>query len=65
LDIAERMYGRKPGTWEMGTDASKAKVHNVAKDTEYNFAPELDDNIKHSLKNLADAQKRLGGSEKV
>ena len=49
----------------MGTDASKAKVHNVAKDTEYNFAPELDDNIKHSLKNLADAQKRLGGSEKV
>lgn len=30
----------------MGTEASRAKWHNVAKDTEYNFAPKLDGDIR-------------------
>ena len=43
----------------MGTERSKAKWHNVAKDTDYNFAPKLDEDILASDKHLADAERRL------
>jgi hypothetical protein len=36
----------------MGTPESKAKWHNVAKDTLYDFAPELDEDIKHTNSHL-------------
>ena len=43
----------------MGTDESKEKWHNKAKDAEYDFDPELDVNIRASLKNYKDAKERL------
>jgi len=44
----------------MGTDASKAKWHNVAKDTDYNFAPKLDGDMISTAKNLGDSETNLG-----
>jgi len=44
----------------MGTPESKAKWHNVAKDTDYNFAPDLDEDMVHTQKHLFDTQTRLG-----
>lgn len=44
----------------MGTKASKAKWHNVAKDTMYNFAPTLDADIRATQKHLSDTQTKLG-----
>ena len=41
--------------WVFGTKASKAKWHNVAKDTLYNFAPKLDGDMLTTSKNLADS----------
>jgi len=35
----------KKHEWIMGTEESKKKHHNPAKDVDYNFAPELDGNI--------------------
>ena len=43
-----------------GTKESRAKYHNKAKDVDYNFAPELDEDIKTSNKNLAGAEKSTG-----
>jgi hypothetical protein len=57
ISIAEAMHNHKI---IMGTKESRAKWHNVAKDTMYNFAPDLDENIRHSQKNLADSEDRLG-----
>ena len=57
LSIAEAMHAHK---LDLGTRESKAKYHNVAKDTQYNFDPKLDEHILHSQKNLADAEDRLG-----
>ena len=56
--------------WEFGTPASKAKyqVEKKAKSaaaTPYDLNPELDGNIKTTLHNLANAEKRLGSSEKI
>lgn len=42
--------------WEFGTEASKARWHNVAKDTDYNFAPELDVDMKATDSNLHNAE---------
>ena len=36
----------------MGTDDSKAKWHNVAKDTLYDYNPPLEDSIKTTWKNI-------------
>merc|ERR1712227_232324 len=44
----------------MGTDASKAKWHNPAKDTDYNFAPKLDADMITTKKTLGDAETSLG-----
>jgi hypothetical protein len=57
LDLAESMKSHK---LEMGTEASKAKWHNPAKDVDYNFAPKLDGDIITTNKNLADTETNLG-----
>ena len=53
LSIAEAMHKHK---LIMGTPESKAKWHNVAKDTLYNFAPELDDDMKNTASHLGLAE---------
>jgi hypothetical protein len=57
LELAESMKSHK---LEMGTEASKAKWHNPAKDVDYNFAPKLDGDIITTHKNLADTETNLG-----
>lgn len=56
LEIAE---GIKQHKLIMGTEESKAKWHNKAKDTDYNFAPALEGDIISTNKNLADSEKAL------
>ena len=51
------MYGHKLA---LGTKASKAKWHNEAKDTLYDFAPKIDADIRATQKHLADTELRLG-----
>merc|ERR1711981_805058 len=46
----------------MGTPESRAKWHNVAKDTLYNFKPALDADVRTTQKNLADSENNLGHS---
>ena len=53
LDLAEEMKSHK---LEMGTEKSKAKWHNPAKDVDYNFAPKLDQDIVATDKHLLDAE---------
>ena len=43
-----------------GTKESREKYKNKAKDVDYNFAPELDEDIKVSTNNLKVAEKNLG-----
>jgi len=57
LALAEKALSHK---LVMGTEASKAKWHNVAKDTDYNFAPKLDGDMVSTAKNLADSETNLG-----
>jgi hypothetical protein len=57
LKLAENALSHK---LEMGTEKSKAKWHNVAKDTDYNFAPKLDADVRTTQKNLGDAESTLG-----
>jgi hypothetical protein len=45
---------------KMGTPESKAKWHNVAKDTLYDYHPELSDDVKTTWKNINDAEETLG-----
>jgi hypothetical protein len=52
--------GMKSHKLALGTDASKAKWHNPAKDVDYNFAPKLDGDIVTTNKNLADTETNLG-----
>ena len=59
IDIAQKMIGHKI---IMGTEESKAKWHNVAKDTLYNYHPELDYDIRVSNTNEAAAEQALGTS---
>ena len=56
LNVAEGITQHK---LIMGTEESKAKWHNVAKDTDYNFAPALEGDIISTNKNLADSEKAL------
>ena len=44
----------------MATPESQAKWHNVAKDTLYNYAPELDEDVKYTAEHLAGSETRLG-----
>ena len=58
IAIAESLYRHK---WDFGTARSRAlkKYHNVAKDTNYNFAPKLDSEIVDAQTNLRVTEKRL------
>jgi len=64
-DIADSLASERDASkllkhnWEFGTKKSKAKWHNVAKDTLYDFDPTLDEDILTSHKNVADAEKNL------
>jgi len=53
--VASKLVGRH---WTFPTGDSKWL--NPAKLTDYNFAPELDGNIRDSLKNTKYAEKELG-----
>lgn len=44
----------------MGTPESKAKWHNVAKDTLYDFNQPLDKDVISTNKHIADAEDKLG-----
>ena len=43
----------------MGTPESRAKYHNKAKDTEYDYNPKLDDDVKTTNRKLASAEETL------
>jgi len=51
------MYDHK---WQFGTPYTKAKWHNLAKDTLYNFKPKLDEDIKATANSLRIAENQLG-----
>jgi len=53
ISIAEAMLEHK---LIMGTPESKAKYHNKAKDTLYNYNPSLDDDVKTTNRNLVNAE---------
>jgi hypothetical protein len=57
VSIAEAMHAHK---LDLTSRLARAKYHNVAKDTMYNFDPKLDEHIVHSQSNLANAEDRLG-----
>jgi hypothetical protein len=57
LSIAEAMHAHK---LDLASPAARAKYHNVAKDTLYDYHPNLDEHIVHSQSNLANAEDRLG-----
>jgi hypothetical protein len=46
----------------MGTADSKAKWHNVAKDTLYNYYPALDHDVVNTNRHMMEAEDRLGHS---
>jgi len=57
LPVAEKIVGHQ---WSnFGTEESAKKWENPAKKVLYNFAPNLDGNIKDSLKNLSDTEVNL------
>lgn len=57
MPVAEGIVGKK---WDdFGTDASKARWANPAKKTLYDYSPELDGNMKDSIKNLSDTETKL------
>lgn len=56
IEIGEASHSHK---LVMGTPESKAKWHNVAKDTDYNFNPALDEDVVHTQKHLGDSETRL------
>lgn len=60
LATAQKMYNHK---LEMGTAYTRAKWHNPAKDTLYDFHPELDSDIKitHNSARVASGSLGLGG----
>ena len=57
IKIAEKMNTHK---LIMGTPESKAKWHNVAKDTLYDYHPSLDKDVITTNKNIDEAEDRLG-----
>lgn len=57
LEIAQKMNNHK---LIMGTPESRAKWHNVAKDTLYDYHPALDKDVISTNKHIAEAEDRLG-----
>lgn len=56
LLAAEKIVGQK---LEFPQNGTGAKYKNPARAVMYNFAPELDGDIKHSISNLAATEKNL------
>ena len=55
IPVAEKIVGHE---WNsMGTDFNKIKFANMAKKTEYNFEPKLDEDVVVSLNDLKSAEK--------
>jgi len=59
IAIGEKMNKHK---LIMGTADSKAKWHNVAKDTLYNYYPKLDGDVVNTNRHMVEADDRLGYS---
>ena len=57
LEIAEGQWNHK---LSLGTEESKDKYHNPAKDVDYNFKPDLDGDVITTQKNLKNSEVRLG-----
>ena len=58
----ERVSSKIVGhNWKFKTPESWEKYRNKAKDTDYNFAPELDEDTRTTIANAANAATRLGG----
>ena len=57
LTIAE---DQKKHKLVMGTPESRAKYHNKAKDTEYDYNPKLDKDVITTQQNLEKTQETLG-----
>jgi hypothetical protein len=57
LSIAEEQKKHK---LVMGTPESRAKYHNAAKDTEYNYNPKLDKDVISTQNSLVNAEDTLG-----
>ena len=55
--VASKLVGHN---WKFKTDDSLEKYRNKALDTDYNFAPALDGDMKDSLTNQRSAEGRLG-----
>lgn len=56
LRLTEDQFGHK---LQFGSAKYKAKFHNKAKDTMYDFAPHVDADIRTTAKNLVDTEKNL------
>ena len=57
IEIGEKMNKHK---FIMGTADSKAKWHNVAKDTLYDYYPKLDSDVITTNRNINYAENELG-----
>jgi len=57
IAIGEEAHGHQ---LIMGTPESKAKWHNVAKDTLYNYNPDLDEDMVRTASHLSQAQQMRG-----
>jgi hypothetical protein len=57
VPVAEKIVGDHLS--DMTSPEFKEKWENPAKKVDYNFAPELDGNIRDSVKNLSDSEKKL------
>lgn len=57
IEIGEEAHAHK---LIMATPESRAKWHNVAKDTLYNYAPDLDEDMVNTADHLVKAQDFLG-----
>ena len=60
--VSSKIVGHQ---WKFKTPESWEKYRNKAKDTDYNFAPELDEDTRTTIANAANAATRLGGWEMV
>ena len=59
IAIGEKMNNHK---FIMGTADSKAKWHNVAKDTLYDYYPALDKDVVNTNRHIAEAEDKLGST---
>jgi len=55
--VASKLVGRQ---WNFKTPESAARYENKARDVDYNFAPELDGDIRDSINSDSIAETSLG-----